>query len=146
KDNSKYFDGVNTSLVDWLRQYAPPEEQTATLLRGFLGRMLFSGEAAKKQANVLSGGENMRAMLSRMMLSQANVIRLDEPTHHLDLASLTAVNGGLRHFERSIMFTSYDFEFINTVGNKVLEIERTGAIVRGTTDDEYLRDKGLSRS
>ncbi|WP_017549003.1 ABC-F family ATP-binding cassette domain-containing protein [Salinicoccus carnicancri] len=146
KDNSKYFDGVNTSLVDWLRQYAPPEEQTETFLRGFLGRMLFSGEEAKKKANVLSGGEKMRAMLSRMMLSQANVIMLDEPTNHLDLESITAVNEGLKSFKGSIIFTSYDFEFINTIANKVLEIEQTGAIVKETTYEEYLRDKGLIRN
>lgn len=146
KDNSKYFDGVNTDLVDWLRQYAPPEEQTETFLRGFLGRMLFSGEEAKKKASVLSGGEKMRAMLSRMMLSQSNVIMLDEPTNHLDLESITAVNEGLKNFKGSIIFTSYDFEFINTIANKVLELKETGAIVKESSYEEYLRDKGVIRN
>ncbi|WP_020008276.1 ABC-F family ATP-binding cassette domain-containing protein [Salinicoccus albus] len=146
KDNSSYFDGVKTDLVDWLRQYAPPEEQTETFLRGFLGRMLFSGEEAKKKANVLSGGEKVRAMLSKMMLSKANVIMLDEPTNHLDLESITAVNNGLKAFKGSIIFTSYDFEFINTIANKVIELKDTGAIVKESTYEEYLKDKGLIRS
>ena len=146
KDNSNYFDGVDTDLVDWLRQYAPPEEQTETFLRGFLGRMLFSGEEAKKKASVLSGGEKVRAMLSKMMLSKANVIMLDEPTNHLDLESITAVNNGLKAFKGSIIFTSYDFEFINTIANKVIELKDTGAIVKESTYEEYLKDKGLIRS
>src|SRR5699024_12588874 len=98
--------------------------------------MLFSGEEAKKQANVLSGGEKMRAMLSRMMLSQANVIMLDEPTNHLDLESITAVNEGLKSFKGSIIFTSYDFEFINTITNKVIEIGKIGANVKETRTQE----------
>lgn len=143
KDNSKYFDSADVSLVDWLRQYAPPEEQTETFLRGFLGRMLFSGEEAKKKANVLSGGEKVRAMLSKMMLSKANVILLDEPTNHLDLESITAVNEGLKKFKGSIIFTSHDFEFINTIANSVLELTDSGAVVKESTYEEYLKDKGL---
>src|SRR5699024_7554700 len=136
KDNSNYFDGVDTDLVDWLRQYAPPEEQTETFLRGFLGRMLFSGEEAKKKASVLSGGEKVRAMLSKMMLSKANVIMLDEPTNHLDLESITAVNEGLKKFKGSIIFTSHDFEFINTIANKVIELKPEGAIVKDSKYEE----------
>jgi ATPase subunit of ABC transporter with duplicated ATPase domains len=143
KDNSKYFENMDINLVDWLRQYAPPEEQTETFLRGFLGRMLFSGEEAKKQAKVLSGGEKVRAMLSKMMLSKANVILLDEPTNHLDLESITAVNDGLKKFKGSIIFTSHDFEFINTIANKVLELTDSGAVVKESTYEEYLKDKGL---
>ncbi|GAB3060312.1 ABC-F family ATP-binding cassette domain-containing protein [Salinicoccus sesuvii] len=146
KDNSEFFEGVNTDLVDWLRQYAPPEEQTETFLRGFLGRMLFSGEEAKKKANVLSGGEKVRAMLSKMMLSKSNVLILDEPTNHLDLESITSVNEGLKKFKGSIIFASHDFEFINTIANKVLELEKTGAIVKESTYEEYLKDKGLIKS
>src|SRR5690625_1571981 len=143
KDNSEYFEGVDQSLVEWLRQYAPEDEQTETFIRGFLGRMLFSGEEAKKKANVLSGGEKMRAMLSKMMLSKANVILLDEPTNHLDLESITAVNEGLKKFKGSIIFTSHDFEFINTIANKVIELKPEGAIVKESTYEEYLRDKGV---
>lgn len=146
KDNSEYFEGIDTNLVDWLRQYAPPEEQTETFLRGFLGRMLFSGEEAKKKASVLSGGEKVRAMLSKMMLSKANVILLDEPTNHLDLESITAVNDGLKDFKGSIIFTSHDFEFINTITNKVIELKDSGAIVKESTYEEYLKDQGLIKS
>lgn len=143
KDNSEYFEGVNTDLIEWLRQYAPEDEQTETFIRGFLGRMLFSGEEAKKKASVLSGGEKMRAMLSKMMLSKANVILLDEPTNHLDLESITAVNDGLKKFKGSIIFTSHDFEFINTIANTVIELKPEGAIVKESTYEEYLKDKGV---
>ncbi|MFD2829282.1 ABC-F family ATP-binding cassette domain-containing protein [Corticicoccus populi] len=143
KDNSKYFADGNLNLVDWLRQYAPPEEQTETFLRGFLGRMLFSGEEAKKKSNVLSGGEKMRAMLSKMMLSKANVIMLDEPTNHLDLESITSVNEGLKNFKGSIIFTSHDFEFINTIANSVLDLSEPGAVVKESSYEEYLKDKGV---
>ena len=113
------------NLVDWLRQYAPEDEQTETFLRGFLGRMLFSGEEVKKKASVLSGGEKVRCMLSKMMLSSANVLLLDEPTNHLDLESITAVNDGLTSFKGSIIFTSYDFEFINTIANRVIDLNQS---------------------
>ena len=103
KDNSEFFEGVDMNLVDWLRQYAPEDEQTETFLRGFLGRMLFSGEEVKRKL-VCSGGEKVRCMLSKMMLSSANVLLLDEPTNHLDLESITAVNDGLASFKGSIIF------------------------------------------
>lgn len=143
KDNSEFFEGVNLSLVEWLRQYAPPEEQTETFLRGFLGRMLFSGEEAKKKASVLSGGEKVRAMLSKMMLSQSNVLLMDEPTNHLDLESITAVNDGLKKFKGSIIFTSHDLEFINTISNVVLDLSDNKAIVKEIGYEDYLIDKGV---
>ncbi|MGK9044025.1 ABC-F family ATP-binding cassette domain-containing protein [Mammaliicoccus vitulinus] len=143
KDNSEFFEGVNMNLVDWLRQYAPPEEQTETFLRGFLGRMLFSGEEVKKKANVLSGGEKVRCMLSKMMLSSSNVLLLDEPTNHLDLESITAVNDGLKNFKGSLIFTSFDFEFINTIANRVIDIKEDGVISKEITYEEYLKDSGL---
>ncbi len=146
KDNSEFFDGVELSLVEWLRQYAPPEEQTETFLRGFLGRMLFSGEEAKKHANVLSGGEKVRAMLSKMMLSKSNVLLLDEPTNHLDLESIQSVNDGLKKFKGSIIFTSHDFEFINTIANRVLELRETGAMTKEISYEEYLIDKGVLKA
>ncbi|QJF25077.1 ABC-F family ATP-binding cassette domain-containing protein [Mammaliicoccus vitulinus] len=143
KDNSEFFEGVNLNLVDWLRQYAPPEEQTETFLRGFLGRMLFSGEEVKKKANVLSGGEKVRCMLSKMMLSSSNVLLLDEPTNHLDLESITAVNDGLKNFKGSLIFTSFDFEFINTIANRVIDIKEDGVISKEITYEEYLKDSGF---
>ncbi|CAM3345461.1 ABC-F family ATP-binding cassette domain-containing protein [Nosocomiicoccus ampullae] len=143
KDNSEYFEGVELSLVDWLRQYAPEDEQTETFLRGFLGRMLFSGEEAKKHAHVLSGGEKVRAMLSKMMLSKANVLLLDEPTNHLDLESIQAVNDGLIKFKGSILFTSHDFEFINTIANRVVELNDVGAMTKEITYEDYLIEKGI---
>src|SRR5699024_9505563 len=143
KDNSKYFEGVELSLVDWLRQYAPEDEQTETFLRGFLGRMLFSGEEAKKHAHVLYGGEKVRAMLSKMMLSKANVLLLDEPTNHLDLESIQAVNDGLIKFKGSILFTSHDFEFINTIANRVVELNEVGAMTKEITYEDYLIEKGI---
>ncbi|MGO1923174.1 MAG: ABC-F family ATP-binding cassette domain-containing protein [Jeotgalicoccus sp.] len=143
KDNSEFFEGVDLSLVEWLRQYAPPEEQTETFLRGFLGRMLFSGEEAKKKASVLSGGEKVRAMLSKMMLSQSNVLLMDEPTNHLDLESITAVNDGLKKFKGSIIFTSHDLEFINTISNVVLDLSDNKAIVKEISYEDYLIDKGI---
>lgn len=146
KDNSEFFDGAELSLVEWLRQYAPPEEQTETFLRGFLGRMLFSGEEAKKHANVLSGGEKVRAMLSKMMLSKSNVLLLDEPTNHLDLESIQSVNDGLKKFKGSIIFTSHDFEFINTIANRVLELRETGAMTKEISYEEYLIDKGVLKA
>ena len=143
KDNSEFFEGVDLSLVEWLRQYAPPEEQTETFLRGFLGRMLFSGEEAKKKASVLSGGEKVRAMLSKMMLSQSNVLLMDEPTNHLDLESITAVNDGLKKFKGSIIFTSHDLEFINTISNVVLDISDNKALVKEIGYEDYLIEKGV---
>ena len=142
KDNSEYFEGVDLPLVDWLRQYSP-EDETETFLRGFLGRMLFSGEEALKKANVLSGGEKVRCMLSKMMLSHANVLLLDEPTNHLDLESITALNNGLIKFKGSMLFTSHDHQFINSIANRLIEITPQGLIDKEISYDEYVRDHEL---
>ena len=143
KDNSEYFEGLKFSLVEWLRQYASPEEESEAYLRSFLGRMLFSGEEALKRAHVLSGGEKMRCMLSKMMLSKANVILLDEPTNHLDLESITAVNEGIIAFKGSVFFTSHDYEFIQTIANRVVELTPEGAINKEMDYENYLRFKGI---
>ncbi|MDS0525386.1 ATP-binding cassette domain-containing protein [Clostridium sp. SHJSY1] len=136
-DNSEYFNDSNLSLVDWLRQFS--EEKAESYIRGFLGRMLFSGEEALKEANVLSGGEKVRCMLSRMMLSNANVLMLDQPTNHLDLESITAVNNGLKDFNSNILFASHDHQFIETIANRIIDIKYDGSIVdRTMTYDEYL--------
>ncbi|KGN00815.1 ABC transporter ATP-binding protein [Clostridium novyi A str. 4570] len=139
KDNSEFFNGVDLSLVDWLRQYS--EEKSESYLRGFLGRMLFSGEEALKKADVLSGGEKVRCMLSKMMLSNANVLILDQPTNHLDLESITAVNNGLRDFKSNVLFTSHDHEFIQTIANRIIEITPDGIIDKRMSYDEYLETK-----
>ncbi len=144
KDNAPYFENNELPLVDWLRQYSP-EDQTETFLRGFLGRMLFSGEEALKKANVLSGGEKVRCMLSKMMLSNANVLMLDEPTNHLDLESITALNNGLMKFKGSILFTSHDHQFINSIANRLIEITPNGLIDKETTYDEYVQDTKLQK-
>ena len=138
KDNTAFFEGVELNLVDWLRQFS--EEKGETYIRGFLGRMLFSGEESQKQAQVLSGGEKVRCMLSRMMLSGANVLLLDEPTNHLDLESITALNNALTDTKCSMLFTSQDHQFIQTVTNRIIEITPAGVIDRQTTYDEYLAD------
>jgi ATPase subunit of ABC transporter with duplicated ATPase domains len=137
-DNSKYFDSGEYSLVDWLRQYS--EDQTETFIRGFLGKMLFSGEEAQKMTNVLSGGEKVRCMLSKMMLTGANVLIFDGPTSHLDLESITAVNEGLIRYKGNILFSSHDHEFIQTVANRIIEIGADGKMVadKNCTYDEYL--------
>ncbi|MDD6793843.1 MAG: ATP-binding cassette domain-containing protein [Clostridiaceae bacterium] len=136
-DNSKYFDDCHLSLVDWLRQYS--EEKSESYIRGFLGRMLFSGEEALKEANVLSGGEKVRCMLSKMMLSNANVLMLDQPTNHLDLESITAVNNGLRDYNSNIIFASHDHQFVQTIANRIIDIKDDGSIVDRTMSyDEYL--------
>lgn len=142
KDNSSYFGNSELSLVDWLRQYSP-EDETETFLRGFLGRMLFSGEEALKKANVLSGGEKVRCMLAKMMLSNANVLLLDEPTNHLDLESITALNNGLIKFKGSILFTSHDHQFIQSIANRLIEITPNGMIDKEMSYDEYVQDKEL---
>jgi ATPase subunit of ABC transporter with duplicated ATPase domains len=141
KDNSEYFNGVDMNLVDWLRQYS--EEKSETFIRGFLGRMLFSGEEALKSAEVLSGGEKVRCMLSRMMLSGANVLLLDEPTNHLDLESITAVNEGLTNFPGTIMFVSHDHQFIQTIANRIIEITPNGVMDRQMSYDEYLENEDI---
>ena len=137
KDNSEYFNDCHLSLVDWLRQYS--DEKAESYIRGFLGRMLFSGEEALKEASVLSGGEKVRCMLSRMMLSNANVLMLDQPTNHLDLESITAVNNGLKDFNSNILFASHDHQFVQTIANRIIDIKDNGSIVdRTMTFDEYL--------
>ncbi|MNW35470.1 putative ABC transporter ATP-binding protein YheS [compost metagenome] len=139
KDNSAYFDGIEINLVDWLRQYS--NDQDETFLRGFLGRMLFSGEEALKKASVLSGGEKVRCMLAKMMLNGANVLLFDEPTNHLDLESITALNNGLIDFDGTIMFTSHDHQFIQTIANRIIEITPNGIIDRVMSYDEYLESE-----
>ena len=142
-DNEEFFKN-NLSLVDWLRQYAKTEEEREEVfLRGFLGKMLFSGEEALKKSNVLSGGEKVRCMLSRMMMLRANVLMLDEPTNHLDLESITAFNNSLKNFKGTVLFTTHDHEFAQTVGTRVIELTPNGAIDRYMTFDEYMGDKKL---
>ncbi|MBC7743027.1 MAG: ATP-binding cassette domain-containing protein [Bdellovibrionaceae bacterium] len=138
-DNSKYFESDPLSLVDWLRQYSEKKEET--FIRGFLGKMLFGGNEALKMSNVLSGGEKVRCMLSKMMLSGANVLLLDGPTSHLDLESITAVNEGIKRFKGTVIFTSHDHEFIQTVANRIIEIDGTIVEDRYSTYDEYIEYK-----
>ncbi|HZW69072.1 MAG TPA: ATP-binding cassette domain-containing protein [Pseudogracilibacillus sp.] len=142
KDNSQYFENDQQSLVDWLRQYSP-EDQTETFLRGFLGRMLFSGEEALKSPSVLSGGEKVRCMLSKTMLSSANVLIFDEPTSHLDLESIQALNDGLIKFKGSILFTSSDQQFVDSIATRLIEITPNGLVDKFMTYDEYVRDYEL---
>jgi ATPase subunit of ABC transporter with duplicated ATPase domains len=139
KDNSEFFDGCELNLVDWMRQFS--EDQSESFLRGFLGRMLFSGDDALKPAKVLSGGERVRCMLSRMMLSGANVLILDQPTNHLDLESITALNNGVIDFKQIVLFASHDHQFIQTIANRVIELTDDGMIDRAMTYDEYLERK-----
>ena len=141
KNHNDFFDGCEYSLVDWLRQFS--EEKSESFIRGFLGRMLFSGEEALKQAQVLSGGEKVRCMLSRMMLSNANVLVLDDPTNHLDLESITSVNKGLEKFPGVMLFSSHDHEMIQTLANRIIEITPGGIMDRKTTLEEYLENKDI---
>ncbi|MDX9917371.1 MAG: ATP-binding cassette domain-containing protein [Gudongella sp.] len=136
KDNSHFFNDCELNLVDWMRQFSV--EQSEIYLRGFLGRMLFSGDEALKEAKVLSGGEKVRCMLSRMMLKEANVLILDQPTNHLDLESITSVNNGLRDFKSNVFFTSHDHQFIQTVANRIIEITPDGFRDRSMTYEEYI--------
>ena len=140
KDNGDFFDGCDLNLIEWMRQYTPTED-TETFLRGFLGRMLFSGDEVYKPAKVLSGGERVRCMLSRMMLFGSNALVLDQPTNHLDLESITAVNNGLRDFKGVVIFTSHDHEFIQTIANRIIELTPDGVVDRKCTYDEYLAMK-----
>jgi len=142
KDNTSYFEGSEYNLVDWLRQYSP-NEKDETFIRGFLGKMLFSGEEALKNASVLSGGEKVRCMFSRLMLSGANVLVLDEPTNHLDLESIQAVNNGLTAFKGTMLFTSHDHKFIQTISNRIIELTPNGTFDKMITFDEYFDDKDL---
>ncbi|TRZ45192.1 ABC-F family ATP-binding cassette domain-containing protein [Robertkochia solimangrovi] len=142
-DNSEYFDNDNT-LVDWLRQWAKTEEEREEVyIRGFLGKMLFSGEEALKTGRVLSGGEKVRCMLSRMMMLRGNVLMLDEPTNHLDLESITAFNNSLKKFPGTVLLTTHDHEFAQTVANRVIELTPNGAIDRYLTFDDYMNDKSI---
>ena len=142
-DNSSFFENP-LSLVDWLRQYAKTEEEREEVfLRGFLGKMLFSGEEALKMSNVLSGGEKVRCMLSRMMMQRANVVLLDEPTNHLDLESITAINNSLIKFKGTILLTTHDHTFAQSVGNRIVELTPKGVIDRHMTFDEYMSDEKI---
>ena len=142
-DNTKYFENKTISLMDWLRQYVP-ENTTETVdepfLRGFLGKMLFSGDEVSKKTGVLSGGEKVRCMLSRMMLQSPNVILLDQPTNHLDLESIQSFNESMVNFKGIVLLTSHDHTFMETVANRVIELTPRGIIDRLTTFDEYLDD------
>lgn len=145
KDNSEFFNGCEMSIVDWIRQYSTTED-TDTFLRGFLGKMLFSGDDIYKPVNVLSGGEKVRCMFSRMMLFGSNVLLLDSPTNHLDLESITAVNNGLSDFKGVVIFTTHDHEIMQTVANRIIEITDDGCIDRQGTYEEYLefrKEKGM---
>jgi ATPase subunit of ABC transporter with duplicated ATPase domains len=142
-DNASFFDN-DLTLVDWLRQWAKTdEEREEVYIRGFLGKMIFSGEEALKTSRVLSGGEKVRCMLSRMMMMRANVLMLDEPTNHLDLESITAFNNSLKNFKGTVLFTTHDHEFAQTVANRVVELTPSGIIDRYTTFDEYMDDKKI---
>lgn len=143
KDNSEYFEGVDLSLIDWLRQFS--SDQHEEYVRGFLGRMLFSGEEATKKAKVLSGGEKVRCMLSKMMLSNANVLLLDNPTDHLDLESITSLNKSLERFPGTILFTTHDHEFIQTIANKIIEITPKGILEKEMEYDDYLNDENVQK-
>lgn len=139
-ENSKFFEN-NLSLVDWLRQFAKTEEEREEVhLRGFLGKMIFSGDEALKKSNVLSGGEKVRCMLSRMMMKRANVLLIDEPTNHLDLESIQAFNNALKNFKGTVIFSTHDHEFAQTVANRIIEITPNGVIDKYMTFDEYLED------
>lgn len=139
KDNTEFFEGVSLNLVEWLRQVSRDPDET--FLRGFLGRMLFAGEETQKSVSVLSGGEKVRCMLSRMMLSGANVLVMDEPTNHLDLESITSLNNGLINYEGTLLFASHDHQFVQTVANRIIEITPTGMIDKKMSYDEYLESK-----
>jgi len=142
-DNSSYFTATDLNLIDWLRQYSP-DEKDETFIRGFLGKMLFSGEEAMKQCNVLSGGEKMRCMFSRMMLMRGNVLLFDEPTNHLDLESITALNNGMNDFKGTMLFTSRDHELVETIANRVIELTPYGIIDKEMTFDEYINSERVA--
>ncbi|SFH67726.1 ATPase components of ABC transporters with duplicated ATPase domains [Tindallia magadiensis] len=144
KDNADYFDQEGLNLVEWLRQYS--EEKSEVYLRGFLGKMLFSGEDALKKVKVLSGGEKVRCMLSRMMLKNANVLLLDQPTNHLDLESITALNNGLKAYPSNVLFTSHDHQFVDTIANRIIEITDDGIKDYRKTYEEYLELKAQKKA
>ncbi len=143
-DHDSYFENGDLNLVDWLRQFALTEEEREEVyIRGFLGKMIFSGEEALKKSNVLSGGEKVRCMLSKMMMSRSNVIMMDEPTNHLDLESITALNNALTNFKGTLLLTTHDHAFAQTVGNRIIELTPKGVIDRFLTFDEYMTDTKL---
>ncbi|HXP48960.1 MAG TPA: ABC-F family ATP-binding cassette domain-containing protein, partial [Bacteroidia bacterium] len=139
-ENASFFK-EDLNLVDWLRQYS--KDKLETYIRGFLGKMLFSGEESLKKANVISGGEKVRCMLSRMMLTNANCLILDEPTNHLDLESITAFNNALKDWKHIILFTSHDHEFVQTVANRIIELTPTGIIDKRMPYDDYIKDENI---
>jgi ATPase subunit of ABC transporter with duplicated ATPase domains len=143
-DNTEYFAGKDDNLIDWLREYSPGEKDDQ-FIRGFLGRMLFSGEEVLKKSNVLSGGEKMRCMFSRMMLQQSNLLMFDEPTNHLDLESITALNNGMKDFRGTILFTSRDHELVQTVANRIIELTPGGTIDKLMSYDEYINSEVVQK-
>jgi len=143
-DNSKYFAGKELNLIDWLREYSEGEKDEQ-FIRGFLGKMLFSGEEVLKKCNVLSGGEKMRCMFSKMMLQQANLLLFDEPTNHLDLESITALNNGMKDFKGTVLFTSRDHELTETVANRIIEITPNGIIDKLMSYDEYITSEAVKK-
>jgi len=143
-DNAGYFKGKDLNLIDWLREYSPGEKDDQ-FIRGFLGRMLFSGEEVMKKSTVLSGGEKMRCMFSRMMLQQANLLIFDEPTNHLDLESITALNNGMKDFRGTILFTSRDHELVETVANRIIELTPGGYIDKLMDYDEYINSEAVEK-
>ena len=138
QDNNEYFN-TDKNIMEWIGQYYDIKDET--VLRGFLGRMLFSGEDVFKKVNVLSGGEKARCMLSKMMLENPNFLILDEPTNHLDLESITSLNNGLIKYDGELLFSSHDHQFIETIANRIIEITEDGFIDRKTTYDEYLKTR-----
>lgn len=144
-DNSAYFDGRDENLVDWLREYNNKADADEQFIRGFLGKMLFSGEEVLKKCSVLSGGEKMRCMFSRMMLQGANFLIFDEPTNHLDLESITALNNGMKEFKGPLIFTSRDQELTETVANRIIEITPNGILDKLTTYKEYINDESIQK-
>jgi ATPase subunit of ABC transporter with duplicated ATPase domains len=142
-ENTQYFENVDTNLADWLRQYAPNANMDETELRGFLGKMLFSGDEINKKAKVLSGGEKVRCMISRCMLQRPNVLLLDEPTNHLDLESITAFNNGLKDYKGTLLFTTHDHAFVQSLANRVIELTPNGMIDRMTYYDDYIVDENI---
>lgn len=144
RDNNDEFTNKDLTIIDWLRQFANPSQQDNTFLRGFLGRMLFSGEDVNKKVSVLSGGEKVRCMLSKMMFSEANVVIMDDPTNHLDLESISSLNDGLISFKGAVLFTSHDREFIDTIANRIIHLSGNGLVDRlDTSYEEYLEDKDV---
>jgi len=146
-DNKEYFDGSNDNLMDWLRQFVPPtvKDVDEDFLRGFLGKMLFSGDEILKKTTVLSGGEKVRCMLSKMMLQNPNVLTLDEPTNHLDLESIIAFNDSMIAFSGIVFFTTHDHQFMQSTANRIIEITPNGMIDKLMTYDEYLQDERVKQ-